>query len=122
MGLHMITWKQFGVGAASILVAILSYEFVRLENSVNEQIQQTNQLERKLDILVSVISMKMPDVNLSSLISIATEKNIAPNNLMTAIPLLESDPIKAKNYMKTQMQFNESEINLIMKKKNSEVK
>ena len=118
----MITWKQFGVGAASILVAILSYEFVRLENSVNEQIQQTNQLERKLDILVSVISMKMPDVNLSSLISIATEKNIAPNNLMTAIPLLESDPIKAKNYMKTQMQFNESEINLIMKKKNSEVK
>ena len=72
----MITWKQFGVGAATILVAILSYEFVRLENSVNEQIHQTNQIERKLDILLSVISMKMPDVNLSNLIKIATQKNL----------------------------------------------
>lgn len=112
----MITWKQFGVGAATTLIAILSYEFVRLENTVSKQVQQSNQLERKLDILVSVISMKMPDINLSNLIAIATEKNIASNNLMMAIPLLEKDPDKAKSYMKTEMQFNESEINLIMKK------
>lgn len=116
----MITWKQFGVGAATVIAALLSYEFVKLDNSVNEQLRQTNQLERKLDILVSVISMKMPDINLSDLIAIATEKNIAPNNLMMAIPLLKTDPAKAKNYMKTQMQFNESEINLIMKKKPQE--
>lgn len=115
----MITWKQFSVGTATILVAILSYEFVRLENSVNEQIHQTNQIERKLDILLSVISMKMPDVNLSNLLRIATQKNITTNNIMTAIPLLTENPEKAKNYLKTQMQFNDNEINLIMNKKSN---
>lgn len=115
----MITWKQFGMGAATILVAILSYEFVRLENSVNEQIHQTNQIETKLNILLSVISMKMPDVDLSKLIEIATQKNLTTNNIVTAIPLLTENPEKAKNYLKTHMQFNDNEINLIMNKKNN---
>ncbi len=35
---------------------------------------------------------------------------------MTALPILIENPEKAQNHMKTQMQFNESEINLIMKK------
>lgn len=110
----MITWKEIAYGAIAVLVAITGYVFLGLQNQVNEQSTLLAKLSRQMNIVVSILSMKMPDANLPALISTAAERNIGPEKVATVMPLINSNPSQAKVYMKTQMQLNNREIDLIM--------
>ena len=56
----------------------------------------------------------MPDVNFPALVSIAVQKDVPSEKVNQAVPLLISNPIEAKVFMKTQMKLNDQEIHLIM--------
>ena len=46
------------------------------------------------------------------------EKNIDSAKVRAFIPLAEKDSKQAKSYLREQLQFNDQEINLIMRQKN----
>jgi hypothetical protein len=112
--LGMITWKEFGLGAAALLVPVVGYLFMGLENKVDEQSKQITKVSKQMDVVVSILSVNMPEVNLPALVSIAAQNETPPEKITAAIPLLAHDPIQAKVYLKSQMQFNDQEVNLIM--------
>ncbi len=60
----------------------------------------------------------MPDINIPNMISIVAEKNIDSAKVRAFIPLAEKDSKQAKSYLREQLQFNDQEINLIMRQKN----
>ncbi len=110
----MITWKEIAYGAITLLVGIAGFVFLELQNKVNEQSILLTKLSKQMDIVVSILNIKMPDANLPALISTAAEKNIGPEKVATVMPLINTNPTQAKVYMKTQMQLNNNEIDLIM--------
>ena len=110
----MIAWKEVAIGSATLLVGIVVYLYVGLETKVDDQAKQLIRISKQMDIVVSILSTKMPDVNFPALISIAVQNNIPSEKVNQAVPLLMTNPIEAKVYMRTQMKLNEQEIHLIM--------
>jgi Na+/H+-dicarboxylate symporter len=109
-----LTWKDVAIGACIVVAGVIAYVFIGLDKRVDDQRKQIEQLSRQFSILVGVISTKMPSANIPALISTAAKNNVSPEEVSVVVPLLSSDPIQAKVYLKSQLKFNENEINLIM--------
>lgn len=118
----MITWKEFGLGMVTLVVLPMAgYLFVGLENKVDEQSKQITKVAKQMDVVISILSVKMPEVNLPALVSIAAQKEVSSEKITAAVPLLTHDPIQAKIYLKSKMQFNDKEIDLIMQPMPSQI-
>ncbi len=81
---------------------------------INSQRDKITRIEKNFAIIVSVLNTKMPNANLSTLVTLSAKKDIPPEKVAFVVPMFEKDPIQARVYLKNEMYFDAKEVNAVM--------
>jgi hypothetical protein len=102
------------LGGVSFFLLQLGQKIDAQSEIVNSQSQKIIRLEKNFAIVVSVLNTKMPNTNLSTLVTLSAKKDIAPEKVASVVPMIEQNPVQARVYLKDEMYFDAKEVNAVM--------